>query len=145
MECFTTPFFRRSPSAPSSPPSTATRFYSASPFLSLSLFLSSFLPPFLFRSLFLPHRLSFYLILFSLMSLSLITTTLLLSLPLFSFPLPTPLPSGALVNLAYTYVRSPRCICILRNRPFDFTPGLFDPPSRNLKAAPRPRVLFYTM
>lgn len=108
------------------PPSTATRFYSASPLLSLSLFFSSLLPPFLFRSLFLPYRLSFYLILFSLMSLSLITTTLLLSPSLF-LSSPDTSPLRALVNLAYTYVRSPRCICILRNRPFDFTPGLFDP------------------
>lgn len=95
-----------------------TLLFRFSPSLPLSLFL--------FRSLFLPHRLSFYLIPFSLMSLSLITTTLLLSPSLF-LSSPDTSPLRALVNLAYTYVRSPRCICILRNRPFDFTPGLFDP------------------
>lgn len=103
-----------------------TLLFRFSPSLPLSLFFSPFLPPFLFRSLFLPRRLSFYLILFSLMSLSLITTTLLLSSSLF-LSSPDTSPLRALVNLAYTYVRSPRCICILRNRPFDFTPGLFDP------------------
>lgn len=56
---------------------------------------------FLFRSLFFPHRLSLFL--FSLMSLSLVTSTLLLSPSLF-LSSPDASPFRALVNLAYTYV-----------------------------------------